>query len=106
MSQQAIKQIRDAEDKAAVLCRVARERAAEMRERVRVQGENHCTDVERETEAEYTARLADMRQRALELEAKKYAEAEAEAAALEAAAREKIEEAINLIVWEIVERCQ
>ncbi|MBR6728415.1 MAG: hypothetical protein IKM08_09510 [Clostridia bacterium] len=106
MSKDAIQRIREAEDQAAVLCRVAGERAADMRRRIHAQGEAHCAEVERDTEAEYAARLEEVRQRALALEEKKCAEAEAEAAAIEAAAREKIEEAINIIVWEIVERCQ
>ena len=106
MSKEAIQRIREAEDQAAVLCRVAGERAAEMRKRIHAQGEAHCAEVERETEAEYAAQLEEIRQRALALEEKKCAEAEAEAARLEAAAEEKIDEAIHTIVWEIVERCQ
>ena len=106
MSKEAIQRIREAEDQAAVLCRVAGERAAEMRKRIRTQGEAHCAEVERETEAEYAAQLEEIRQRALALEEKKCAEAEAEAARLEAVAEERIDEAIRTIVWEIVERCQ
>lgn len=106
MSKEAIRQIREAEEQAAVLCRVAEDRANEMRQRIQAQGESHCADVERETEAEYTVELADIQRRAQALEEKKRAEAQAEAARLEAAAREKLEEAINIIVWEIVEKCQ
>lgn len=106
MSNNAIERIREAEEQAATLCRVAGERAAEMRRRIHAQGEAHCAEVERETEAEYAIRLEEVRQRALALEEKKCAEAEAEAAKIEAAARERLEEAINIIVWEIVERCQ
>lgn len=106
MSKEAIRQIREAEDQAAVLCRVAEEKATEMRERIRAQGEAHCARVEQDTEAEYAAELADIRCRAAALEAKKRAEAEAQALALEATARERIQEAVKIIVWEIVEKCQ
>ena len=106
MSKQAILRIREAEDQAAVLCRVAEERAAEMRERVKTQGEAHCNAVRENTEAEYAAELADMRRRASVLEHKKREEAMQEAEALKTAAREKMGEAVKLIVWEIVERCQ
>ena len=106
MSREAIQRIKEAEDQAAVLCRVAGERAAEMRKRIHTQGEEHCAQVERETEAEYAAQLEEIRRRALALEEKKCAEAEAEAARIEAAAEEKMEQAIHTIVWEIVERCQ
>ena len=106
MSKEAILRIREAEDQAAVLCRVAEEKAVEMRERVRAQGEAHCTAVREDTEAEYAAELAEMRRRALALEDKKRAEAQEEAQALKAAARERMDEAIKIIVWEIVERCQ
>ena len=106
MSIDAIQRIREAEEQAAMLCRVAGERAAEMRRRIHTQGEAHCAEVERETEAEFANRLEEVRQRALALEEKKCSEAEAEAAKIEAAANKKMEEAINLIVWEIVEKCQ
>ena len=46
------------------------------------------------------------RRRALALEDKKRAEAQEEAQALKAAARERMDEAIKIIVWEIVEKCQ
>ena len=106
MSKEAIRQIREAEDQAAILCRVAQERATEMRERTKAQGEADCAEAERRTEAEYAAELAEIRNRAIALEAKKCAEAEAEAKKIEEAAREKIPEAIRIIVWEIVEKCQ
>ncbi|MBO5354997.1 MAG: hypothetical protein J6B09_02920 [Clostridia bacterium] len=106
MSKEAILHIREAEDQAAVLCRVAEEKAAELRERVKAQGQAHCAAVRENTEAEYAAVLADMRRRALALEEKKRLEALEEADALKEAARERIDEAIRLIVWEIVEKCQ
>jgi len=106
VSKEAIMHIREAEAQAAVLCRVAEEKATELRERVKTQGEAHCAAVREDTEAEYAAVLADMRRRALALEEKKRLEALDEADALRAAARERIDEAIKFIVWEIVEKCQ
>ena len=83
MSKEAIRQIREAEDQAAILCRVAQERATEMRERTKAQGEADYAEAERRTEAEYAAELAEIRNRAIALEAKKCAEAEAEAKKIE-----------------------
>jgi len=106
LSKTAIEQIRETEEQAAVLCRVAEEKSAEMRKRVKAEGEAHCAAVKEDTEAEYAEVLAEMRYRASALEQKKRREALEEAQALKAAARERIGEAVKLIVWEIVERCQ
>lgn len=106
MSKTAIKQIREAEDQATVLCRVAEEKAAEMRERIKAEGEAHCAAVQENAEAEYAEMLADIRQRTEAVEARKRIEAEQEAEEMKAAARERMGEAIRIIVWEIVERCQ
>ena len=106
LSKTAIEQIRETEDQAAVLCRVAEEKAAEMRERIKAEGEAHCAAVKENAEAEYAEMLSDIRQRADALEVKKRREAEREAAQMKDAARERIGEAIRIIVWEIVERCQ
>lgn len=103
MYESALKQIKEAEEQAAVLCRVAEERATEMKNRIRAEGEAHCADVERNTRAEYTAQLNDIRTRATLLEEKKRAEAEEEARALLLSAREKMDEAVKAIVWGIVE---
>jgi len=106
MSRKAIQQIRQTEDQAEILCRVAEERAAEMRERVTREGEAHLAAVECDTEAEFAAELQRIRSRAAALEEKKRAEAEKEAAALELAARERLPEAVHRIVWGIIEKCQ
>ena len=75
MSKTAIEQIRETEEQAAILCRVAEEKATEMRERVKAEGEAHCAAVRENTEAEYAEMLADIRQRAAALEQKKRREA-------------------------------
>ena len=103
MSKTAIEQIRETEEQAAILCRVAEEKATEMRERVKAEGEAHCAAVRENTEAEYAEMLADIRQRAAALEQKKRREAMAEAEAIRETAIEHIGEAVRMIVWEIVE---
>ena len=103
MSKTAIEQIRETEEQAAILCRVAEEKATEMRERVKAEGEAHCAAVRENTEAEYAEMLSDIRQRAAALEQKKRREAMAEAEAMRETAIEHIGEAVRMIVWEIVE---
>ena len=103
MSKTAIEQIRETEEQAAILCRVAEEKATEMRERVKAEGEAHCAAVRENTEAEYAEMLADIRPRAAALEQKKRREAMAEAEAMRETAIEHIGEAVRMIVWEIVE---
>ena len=106
MSHQSIRTVRDAEEQAALLCRVAGERADEMRARVRAEGEAHYEKAVRDAEEESAATIAAIRQRAAAIQEKKRAEAQSEAEALTAAAREKAERAVSLIVWEIIEKCQ
>ena len=103
MSKQAIQKIRDAEAQAALLCRVAQEKADELRERVRAQGEAHLAEVEETTTEDYAAELAEIRRRAHLLEEKKRREAQKEAEELMARARERMGGAAHVIVWEIVE---
>ena len=79
MSKQAIEKIREAEAQAALLCRVAQEKATEMRERVCAQGEAHLADVEQSTTRDYAVQLSEIRQRAHALEEKKRREAKKEA---------------------------
>ena len=106
MSHPSIRAVREAEEQAALLCRVAEERAEEMRTRVRAEGEAHCAESERAAELEYADALSEIRRRAAAVKEKKRADAEAEAEAMTAAAREHLEAAASLIVWEIIEKCQ
>lgn len=106
MPTDAIRQIREAEEQAALFCRIAEERAAEMRENVKADGEARCAQIKADTQAESDATLAEMRRRASLLEDKKRAEAYAEAQEIAARARERIPEAVKIIVWEIIEKCQ
>ena len=106
MPTDAIRQIREAEEQAALFCRMAEEKAAEMRDGVKVDGEAHCARISAEAQAESEATLAEMRRRAALLEQRKQAEATAEAQAMADKARERIPDAVKLIVWEIIERCQ
>lgn len=106
MTNRAVEAIRQAEEQAAVLCRVAGEKAAEMRAQIEREGRMHCETVERETTEEYAEGLEEIRARAKALTDKKQREAEAEAKALRRAALEKQDEAVKLIIWGIVEKCQ
>ena len=103
---QSIQQIKQAEEQAAILCRVAQEKAAEMRANALAEAEAGYRDTVGATEAELAETLEAMRQRAAALESKKRTEALDEAAAMQDAARLKMSEAVQLIVWEIIEKCQ
>lgn len=106
MTKEAIEAIRHAEEQAEVLCRVAEEKAAEMRAQITREGNAHCNKAAEEAKAEYESELSVVRARTARLSAKKKKEAEAEAEALTRAAREHMEEAVKLIVWGIIEKCQ
>lgn len=106
MSKQTIDAIRQAEEQAGILCRVAEEKAGEMRAKVEAEGRAHCEEVRRETEAEYAEKLQQINERAEALLEKRRGEAEKEADALTAAAAEHMDEAVKMIVWGIVEKCQ
>ena len=58
MSQDVIGQITAAEEQARVLCRVATERAAEMKAEMQRQCEEHLEGVQKNTAAEYEKKLA------------------------------------------------
>ena len=106
MTKEAIRAIKQAEEQAEVLCRVAEEKAAEMRAQIEREGTAHCDKATEEASSEYESEIAVIRARTAKLAAKKKKESEAEAEALTAAAREHMEEAVKLIVWGIIEKCQ
>ncbi len=106
MSQDAIGRIMAAEEQAEVLCRVARERAEEMRAEMTRQGEHHLGDVERTTAAEYDKKIEEIRANAQALQEEKRKQAQEEAQRIKQAAEEHMEEAVKMIVWGIVEKCQ
>lgn len=107
MAQDAIERIMVAEEQASVLCRVATERAEEMRSEMQRQCEAHYEKVERIATAKREKNLAEIRARMQRLQAKKSEEAEQQAAELAATLREdKIAEAARAVVWGIVEKCQ
>ncbi len=106
MTKDAIAAIRSAEEQAEVLCRVAGERAAEMRSKIEQEGAAHCERTEAELKAEYAEELAAVSARTEALIARKLTEAQAEAQALAALARTHMDEAVKLIIWGIVEKCQ
>ena len=106
MSKKAIAQIRQAEDRAQVLCRVAEEKAAEILESVEQEGRAHLEETERATEREFAEELAQIRARADALVERKRVEAEREAEELAKTARLHMDEATHRIVWGMIEKCQ
>ena len=106
MSQDAIGQITAAEEQAAVLFRVATERAAEMRAEMQRQAEAHLSEVERATVKECEQKNAECRAQITALAKRRLAAAEAEVEALEEKARENMKQAVQMIVWGLVEKCQ
>ena len=77
-----------------------------MRVTVERKGSAHKAEAERAARAENEERLAAIRQKTAQIMEKKRAEAEAEAKELIADAETRLPEAIRLIVWGIVEKCQ
>ena len=106
MTKQAIAAIVQAEEQAEVLCRVAKEKADEMRLRIEKEGLAHCARTEEETEAEYRERVEEIRRRSAALLEKRRLEAIAEADELAATAELHMEAAVKQIIWGIVEKCQ
>ncbi len=106
MSKESIAAVRQAEDQATVLCRVAEERAAEMRTTVHAEGAALCEAAKAEAAAEYAAGIAAIKERAAAVLEKKKIEAEAEATAMVAAARLNMSRATKLIIWGIIEQCR
>ena len=106
VSQDVIGQILAAEEQAQVLCRVAEERAAEMKAEMKRQGEAHLLTVQQSTAEEYEKKLAEIREGAQQLERRKRAEAQAEATEMLKQAQIRMDRAVKLIVWGIVEKCQ
>ena len=103
MSQNAIERIKEAEQQAEVLCRVAEERAGETRAEMERKAKEHLAAVERTAIAQKEQKLSQTRALAQALIEKKRVEAENEARAVEQSANERMDEAVSAIVWGIVE---
>ena len=106
MSQNAIAKITEAEQRAEVLCRVAAERAAEERAEIEQRAKAHLCAVEKNAVEKNAKNLAQTREHAEMLIQKKREIAEQEAAALAKSAGDRMERAVSVIVWGIVEKCQ
>ena len=106
MTKDAISAIREAESQAEVLCRVAEEKATEMKNKIQQEGTAHCVRVEKQVTEEYAAELEEIGKHVRRLTEKKREEAEQEAQALAERARTHIDEAVKSIVWGIIEKCQ
>ena len=105
MSREAMEAVREAEARAAVLCRVTEERAADILASVKREGSEHLAEVERVTKAEYAARLREVVEKAEQLVAKKTKDAEIETEFLRAMALARRKAAVEMIVWKVVEKC-
>ena len=103
MSQNAIAKITEAEEQAEVLCRVARERAAEARADLERKAKAHLAMVEQNATQQKEEKLAQTKELTRALVEKKRAEAQAEAQDVQTRAKEKMDEAVKAIVWGIVE---
>ena len=103
---EAIDQVVAAEEQAEVLCRVSTERAAEMKSEMEKSAAAHLSDAVDQIKATYEERLVEIKVGTAALLEKKRIAAEAEAAEIREKAEKKVERAINLMVWGIVEKCQ
>ena len=106
MIKKAIDAIREAEEQAEVLCRVAAERADEMRAEVESEGTAHYNKITEDAQRECDFELSVITAKTQRLTAKKKKDLAAETEALAAEARTHMEAAVGLIVWGIVEKCQ
>lgn len=106
MTQKALAAIAEAETQAEVLCRVAEEKATEMKNKIKTEGEAHCARVKEEATRECEDELATIKAHAERLGSKKREDAKREADDLIALARERMDEAVKTIVWGIIEKCQ
>ena len=106
MTNQAIEQVLAAEEQAEVLCRVSLERAAEMKSEMESSAAAHLAATIEQVKASYEVQLDEIKAGTAALLERKRIAAEAEAAEVREKAEKKVERAINLMVWGIVEKCQ
>ena len=85
---------------------MAEEKAAEMKNKIKTEGEAHCAKVEKETTEELERELQAIQRHAELLSQKKREEAQREADEIISLARERMDEAVKSIVWGIIEKCQ
>jgi vacuolar-type H+-ATPase subunit H len=103
MSQSAIAKIKEAEEQAEVLCRVAEERATETRIQMEHKAKAHLAEVERTAIEQKEKKLAQTEELTKALLLKKRMEAENEAKELAQDAGARMDAAVSAIVWGIVE---
>ncbi|MBQ9801767.1 MAG: hypothetical protein IJW51_01680 [Clostridia bacterium] len=106
MIKEAIEAICQAEEQAELLCRVAAERAAEMRAETEREGTALCDKVADNAKRECDFELSVVTAKAQRINARKKKEIEAETAAMAERARTHMQAAVAKIVWGIVEKCQ
>ncbi len=106
MTHEAIGQVLAAEEQAEVLCRASLARAEEMKSEMEQGAAAHLSEVVDQIKATYEERLSEIKIGTAALLERKRIAAEAEAAEVRERAEKKVERAINLMVWGIVEKCQ
>lgn len=106
MAKQAIEQIRAAEAEAQRITEAIPVRVKAVLDEAERRRKALCTEAEQETEAETGEQLRQLRERAEMLLERSAAEAETEAEAIRKAARQKMPDAVKLIVWGIMAKWQ
>ena len=106
MAKQALEQIRLAEAEAQRITDAIPLRVKALTDEAERRRRAYVAEAEQTAEQETSAQLAQLRERAEMLIARSSAEAENAADALRAEARGNMPEAVKLIVWGIVAKCQ
>lgn len=106
MAKQAIEQIRAAETEAQRIKDAIPVRVKAVLDEAERHRKEICVEAEQTAEAETNAQLGQMRERAERLLERSAAEADSEAEAARKAARQKMPDAVKLIVWGIMAKWQ
>ncbi len=106
MAKQALEQIRSVEAEAQRITDAIPIRVKAMLDEAERTRASLVSRAEREAEAETDAQLRQLRERADALVARSAAEAEAAADMLREEARRNMSEAVKLVIWGIVAKCQ
>ncbi|NLW73420.1 MAG: hypothetical protein GX057_00770 [Clostridiales bacterium] len=106
MSNEAVRIIRETEERAAAIRKEAADTAKKLVADARAQGEADCKKAEAEARAEAQRKINEATQKSLELTEKTTAEAKAKADGISAAARSRMEQAENIIIRELMKKCR
>ena len=106
MTMDVLREIKIAEEKAEKIRSDARREANKRTDAARAEAEKLIAEAEEEARREATGTVAEVSRRAGELVAAEAETARREAAELEKSAAANTDEAVKMIFWEIVEKCQ